>query len=1063
MKLQLERALRLLPLVAAAACTETPPEPLPPLPPVAITLSTERPAQRTTEKATLRWAIAGDPAGRKLYLEARPPGPPPPSTQARYVRQSLSPSAGRSYFLGPDGTWSDQPLAFAEEPASGELEVALPEPREGEWRLEARLGPSADGRVDARSVARVVASDRPALFLRLSRTLAGTDDAIRVTLVTAAGPAPRSQVVVLSSHTGPDGTRRPFPANGLQEETIFDGEAADTQLPLANDLFGAGNHSLSFQLYDRASGRLLDFVEAGFSVCDALADVAGVLRDSDGVALPGTDREIATVELIDFDDPGQSLTAPDAEGRFQVRLPPGRYGVVATVLDERGLHRAFGATEVGCEGAVPLLELRAEPPLAPAELDSTSSELQLEVGELKQAAEAPPASDGQPKPLVTVAYQPTQGFLAATPPSKVAELLKRVMSALRAQAPDVIFFSEEDRRDLLRKDAQEQAEGGDSTGASDAVAFLSENSRYSLQFKVDMPNDDYGVVSMHLHDGAGWRVVAAKQGSASGLRQGAYSRILPVALGVAEKMTLETEDEPWEGPRPLPLLPMIRRNELAEWPRRPELSLELAPREVGPGASVQVTARLRDLGGAEPPAGRVFEGGSFRIWTPNGDMKSATVEVDAQNGWSATYPAGQQAGDGRAQLDLEVPGRSPQSKMAWYKVREVGALTLTADKAELGRGQTTSVTAALRDLGSGAPIVGRPIALSATIGTLDVPSVVTGADGKAQFTYTAGAGPALARIKGLAGDLGQGEALVKIRPAGEIVLTQSPPGRLANGARATVTVDVRADDAPLPRASLTVSVSGGGSISTAWVRADDQGLATFEYAAPPNGSGIGAVTVSTVIDGKPVQATLGIGYGPAQSGADPRIEIFVAGSPPSSRACAWDSLSDLGRVYDAANCGPSVDPQRPPTAPPFTAAGTSPEGSKTTMRVTGDGARAVVEVDTDLKWGARVSTGSLQMRFTAKKRGTVTVRLNPAWGKLFADCGECKVRAATNGPVRWYWDNPTSNLETTTTPYDPGPLMNGELALTLTWSAISSNLGGEWFQQSLVLSGELMTVSFSPE
>jgi hypothetical protein len=266
-------------------------------------------------------------------------------------------------YLDPLGTWQSAPVLFQQKARNSKAQFALPTPAEGAWRIETILVGSNSSLVAAGG-SDVLINQTPAIYLRLSRPIAGTLDNIRATLLTAAGKTPQAGSLAVWL-VRPDGKQLGLPTLLQNELILRDGMIANERLTLLNRLAGIsgpGAYQVHARLFDSVTGRLITRASAGFQVCDDQSTIQGSVYAANGDPLGGATK-IAAVNALDLDDRTVVATASlNTQGVYALTVPAGRYVISATVWDANGVHRATGSAAVGCGTSVMHLDLTAAAP-----------------------------------------------------------------------------------------------------------------------------------------------------------------------------------------------------------------------------------------------------------------------------------------------------------------------------------------------------------------------------------------------------------------------------------------------------------------------------------------------------------------------------------------------------------------------------------------------------------------------------------------------------------------------------------------------------------------------------
>lgn len=341
------------------------PNPRPALPASGVAILTNAAGIVPGEPVEAFWRLnGGQPSDdRSLQIRAVSPGVGRSPAGGQWSNPGNAPPTGAVSYLNPLGTWQPEPVVYQPRARNGRAAFALPADTEGAWQIEVIL---ADGRgaVIDRAASALLVSQGPALYLRLNRPIAGTLDVVQAMLITGAGASPRP-ARLLTWLVDPDGTQLGLPMLVPNALELRDGVLQTDRLTLWDRSAGrgaAGAYQVHARLFDAQTGELLARASAGFEVCDASRTLKGTLWSAGGPPL-GANAMLATIQALDLDDLAiAAATAPRANGEYALTLPPGRYGVQATVIDAAGVHRADSLVEIGCGGGAVSLDLTAVPP-----------------------------------------------------------------------------------------------------------------------------------------------------------------------------------------------------------------------------------------------------------------------------------------------------------------------------------------------------------------------------------------------------------------------------------------------------------------------------------------------------------------------------------------------------------------------------------------------------------------------------------------------------------------------------------------------------------------------------
>jgi hypothetical protein len=370
-------AVALLFLLMAPAAASADPRELDETPRVTLRLSTVALAPSTPLE--VKWRLAGrltrKPDRRceerrhgrpcapelALQLRIRAPGAAPSLAGARWTRPGVLPPTGAVFYLASDGSWRDEPVAYLDRARSGGVELSFPGSSDGAWLVEVLMVDPATGDVEASGADTVVVGREAGIYLRLSRPIANSLDAVRATLVTTAGET-RRRVRLLAWLVKPDGRRLGLPTLVPDAVNLYAGRSRTTEIQLLDRFMGPhglGAYQVQVRLYDADTHALLGRASAGFEVCDTRSTLRGVVRTADGAAF-GPDVTVATVQALDLDERAITAAVPlDTRGAYTLTLDPGRYLVRATVQNAGGTHTAEAPelVEVGCHATTSTLDL----------------------------------------------------------------------------------------------------------------------------------------------------------------------------------------------------------------------------------------------------------------------------------------------------------------------------------------------------------------------------------------------------------------------------------------------------------------------------------------------------------------------------------------------------------------------------------------------------------------------------------------------------------------------------------------------------------------------------------
>ncbi len=148
-------------------------------------------------------------------------------------------------------------------------------------------------------------------------------------------------------------------------------------------------------------------------------------------------------------------------------------------------------------------------------------------------------------------------------------------------------------------------------------------------------------------------------------------------------------------------------------------------------------------------------------WDALGTISSVAT-TSATGAATVTYRAGLEPGP--VTVRVTTTGGSAQAAISLVPLPPAGGLALALDAATLPADGASTVqgTVSVTD-GGGLPQAGKRVLLSAGSGSI-APSVVTGADGSAGFTYTAGSDPGTVQIEASVDGITRRAAIELVRP-----------------------------------------------------------------------------------------------------------------------------------------------------------------------------------------------------------------------------------------------------------------------------------------------------------
>lgn len=318
-----------------------------------VVLRTDATSAPPGQAVRATWRIGGDmPVNAVIQIRAHAPT----------VNAAAADASQMSWWLDAQGAWSASEVQRGTAGRQGEALLTMPSATTGLWSVELRMLDDA-GKVVAIAAQRLFVADTPALRLVLNRPLANTLDRVKVELDVAV-PAAAGAVRLMAWLVKPDGSVLGLPGMLAADLEVQRGEViASGRQRLFDSEFTAGeqgDYRLHARLYAAADGRLLAEASRRFDICDLLSTVSGVVRRPDRSRLDGTAAPVAAVQALDLDDGGVTASAPvAADGSYQLALAPGRYVLMARVVDDAGA--ALGAESplhaVGCTPAAAVRDL----------------------------------------------------------------------------------------------------------------------------------------------------------------------------------------------------------------------------------------------------------------------------------------------------------------------------------------------------------------------------------------------------------------------------------------------------------------------------------------------------------------------------------------------------------------------------------------------------------------------------------------------------------------------------------------------------------------------------------
>lgn len=872
------RAIVAVGLVLLVACGDNlEPAPGDIAPRVAITVP---PRGLPGQPVVVGWEVEGSHA---LVIVARAPGAAPLPMAGRFLQPGFPIASGDRYYLAPDGSWDGPEVVFASQARSGQTTITLPTTASGDWQFSAELR-DASARVIAMANATIAISDEPTLQLRVGRHLARPDEPLTATLVTGAGAAPQP-VRIVAWLVAPDGTQRPLPL-GATSGLIHDGTLWDGEIPLFATPLAVGEHRIEARMYD-ASGALLASAGAGLAVCDVVTPVTGTVFDADGRPFGA----VPSAELVAFDiDRGDLQTLQlAADGTYSLALPPGRFGLRATVFDGELGHSAIAEDLVvtGCAGTPRQIDLHATP----------GGPLPVTARSMARTVPPRPAGDaclGKPATMMVIFLNGRRTEDGTINAIEGADILESRIGALffHALKPNISVSTGSTLRGLLLQLARKQVLGVDEAGA---IPLL-QNAAAA---------DALAIIS--LERGAGHLFVRGsivdRRTTRTLVGAGAQhpDSADPIAVTDAVVNELVAADLPALicGARPRP--------------QHPELVITATPERPRIGEPVRIVATVREAGG--DPASDVPV--TWRYIPPESIYAAPTAQrTDAAGQIVFDGVAGSRGGIGRFHVELADRTCATCSAEKHVPVDDPDDLGLSAARVSIAPGEGEIVR--VHFTRGGLPVPNAQVYATAEGGSV-TPSTTTDANGDAQLGFRAGATEGAGRIivrdtAALASKAPiESELYFQIEAPARLRLAADPSFVFAGGTAALrADLDVLVGDpAGVP---ITFTLDGSGAITTPTVTTGPGGLAETIYEPPASGGGTCEVTASTSIDGRPFTATTTMSYGDIPTGSFSTV------------------MRDVTRVYLAvdANYSQSIGTAQ---APPVTAT-ISAAGGRSTLSIT---------------------------------------------------------------------------------------------------------------------------------
>ncbi len=806
---------------------------------------------------TFRWQAQGRTNDLQLVFCLHAPGTVYTVPGGLSQLPGTRPANGAVSYLRPDRTWNATRTHYAETAAPGSLTVPLPSAETGEWRLDVLLQEPSGGAVKAVASQAFLVSAGPALRLRLSRPVASLADPVRAEVMTSAG-VPDRPVKLLALLTLADGTEVSLPSWSPRLTFAYEGPSTNAQFKLFDDLFlnyGEGTYRLSSRLLDGETGALLGMASADFLISDAMRPLLGVVYSATGQPLGGGGPGIATVSAFDVDDAATTVTGPiDAEGRYALSLPAGRYLLSARVADAQGYHVAIDGNVllVTARGLSYSLDLRAQQPVqtdagvlpdppASAQCDTTPPAVPPTSLAMTNASSPNAVADGLPKPKVMIVTDPFN----VTTDDLIAILNNRWLEKFRdwvttAAGSDVTFaFHSEVIANLT---AAATAISNNPTANVDlggAIDRLSTEFTLLLSFKhiVDVTGSDIVAprIEVSVIRNVNSQVIFSSSVHGSSFSGGLVLQLASqTGIGLFEKLRAAQDR---------PILPVIQ--------------LAVAPFAVPRMGNVEVTGTLKEKTGELMPdrAIQVTHSRPADLWEDE-----LPLTTDPSGVFRTTVNVGTRHGIGT----VRAACRTFKSPVKFYAVLAESELALDVPavngRIDMQAGESKWIYARVR-YASG-PVPGAAVDLTVFGGTLDVARVVTTSNGEGAFLFTAGSTNGMATIRATYLDSQQVPPVLRTAEAsvpiygGVVADLSATATNVVNGALVGLTEDVQVQGSRVPglpvhfslRRTMSLSAQDEGVLEATDSQTDENGQVHVFYLAPTNGTGSAIITVETTVE-----------------------------------------------------------------------------------------------------------------------------------------------------------------------------------------------------------------------
>jgi hypothetical protein len=847
---------------------------------------------------SIPWHITGDATNQDIVIQAQAPGDVYDPHGSFAVTPGNLPATGQVFFLKPDNTWTNQDTVFVTGQTSGNVSVGLPSATEGEWRLSVLIRDHASGQIASVQSQTLLVSSKPAIDLRLNRTLANSGDVIHAELLTSAGQTPRD-VRLFASLSLPDGSEISLPGLATSMESLYEGPSRDGQFVLLSQplsFLGVGEYHLRARLLDGTTSDLLAMADAELTISDTPGTLSGVVRDAGGQPVDGSQAQLARIEAFDGDDGYVTASAPvGSDGTYQLSLDPGRYNISAIVLDAQGnLHAAHSTavTVIGPEGPHVQLDLALDGSSQTTAIQAVTSSLVAAEGEAAGALEKrkvfiQETFQGVPAelkaPLHDIALNEIQSRALNANISSTTELEATLANATRASQSSNSSLSDQEyfnNPDVQR--AAVLAEPGDNV-------VLSEITRDSGQRKQ--------TVRFTLRDKDGHDILPVIQHTTTDLSDAALEAIVRQASAeLAPRIPTDARAD-----RVLPVVPTLKVT------LDQNVALQL-------GFFLHFTVTLTDqdgsiVGAADLPVRVVVQPPPFHGVSL--DPQVIRGRTDADGHFTAPFPAGDNTGVGTVQAFFTRTDGTYESLKVPFRVATAAAFGLSSPRLTVHAGETVPVDVILLSAeGSGGmPVANADVDLVATGGAVLESHFKTDATGRHRVMFTAGDSTGDAQIVAdtavpstQTGNTDRLTAMLQFYVTGNVDLTihvratgasnqlrtaqhlaisaldsNSTP-EVIDGTSASLFADVFVGDTVVASQPVEFTITGAGSMSATENQTDDSGLANDFYVPPATGSGTATITATTTVDGKDYTKSIDITYQPATLSVSPTSVTLAPGS-----------------------------------------------------------------------------------------------------------------------------------------------------------------------------------------